>query len=68
MSSWQTIYKSSLQHQVTIVKDVLAASDIDAVIIDKKDHNYNMGVFEVRVNQDHVLKAIKLIQDEIDFS
>jgi hypothetical protein len=68
MSTWQTIYKSSLEHQVAIVRDVLAGADISAVIIDKKDHNYNMGVFEVRVNQEHVLRAIKLIQDEIDFA
>lgn len=68
MSSWQTIYKSSLQHQVEIVKDLLFTSDIAAVILDKKNHSHNMGGYEVRVSSEHVLRAIKLVQDETDFA
>lgn len=68
MSSWQTIYRSSLQHQVEIVKDLLATSDIAAVIFDKKNHSYSIGEYEVRVISEHVLRAIKLVQDETDFA
>ena len=68
MSSWQTIYRSPLENQVAIVRDVFQGEGLNAVPLDKKNHIHNIGDFEVRVSTEDVLRAIKLIQDEIDFS
>ncbi len=65
MSKWQTIYQTSIDHQAQIVKDVLATSGIQSIILNLKDSAYNFGRVEVKVQSDSVIEAIRIIQ-EID--
>ena len=67
MSKWQTVYQSGILHQAEIVRAVLEEQDIQAVVVNKKDSSYHLGTIEVKVKPDHVIKAIKIIQDDISF-
>lgn len=67
MSRWVRVYKSNIQHQAEIVKAVLEDNDLAAVVVDKKDRIYHLGYYEVHVVADDVLKAIKIITDDITF-
>lgn len=67
MSSWQTIFQTENAHRAQIVKDILAEHDVQAVVISMKDSAYRLGLIDVRVKPDNVLRAIKLIEEEIKF-
>ena len=67
MSSWQKVYQDPQQYRAEIVKAVLEDNDISAVVLSKKDPSYHFGHFEVQVVSDDVIKAIKIIQDDISF-
>ncbi len=67
MATWQTVYKDNLEYRAAIVRDVLKDSDIDAVLLNKQDSAYKFGLFEVRVSQDNVLTAMKIINEDINF-
>ena len=65
---WQKVFEDQLEVRVAIVQGILTENDIPAVIINKKDSAYQLvGFFEVHVQADDVLKAIKIIQEEIKF-
>ena len=67
MSNWQTVYTSSNPHRAEIVKDILTNAQIAATVINLKDSSYQLGRLEVRVSPDAILKAIKIISEEIKF-
>ena len=41
--------------------------NMNPVLLNKKDTAYHLGHFEVHVSPDFVLKAIKIIKDDIKF-
>ncbi|MGD1839446.1 MAG: putative signal transducing protein [Thermonemataceae bacterium] len=68
MVRWQKIYETDKSYQAGIVKAVLEDSEIIAVIINKQDSSYNMfGGQEIFVKAEDVIRALKIIQDEITF-
>ncbi len=67
MNQWRKIYETPSSHRAHIVQSVLQTHTLPAVILDKKDTAYHFGQFEVHVDADHVLWALKIIQDEIKF-
>lgn len=67
MSKWVKVYKTENPYRAEIVKSVLVENELPAVVIDKKDKMYNFGFYEVHVGADDVLKAIKIITDDITF-
>jgi hypothetical protein len=68
MSDWSKVYHTDNQIRATLVKDVLEGNGIPSVIINKRDSQYNnFGDIEVYVGAPQVLKAIKIIRDEIQF-
>lgn len=67
MENWEVVYKSSVVYQAEIVKGVLEEHNIPSIIINKKDSNYHFGHFEIMVNRDQIIKAIKIIKDDIQF-
>ena len=65
---WQKIFSDALEHRVQIVRDVLDDRGIKSVIINKKNTAYNnFGLFELQVTPDNVIRAIKIIADDISF-
>ncbi len=67
MSQWQTIYKTEKAYQAEIVKGILHERGINSVIINKQDSSYHFGFYEVNVERDQVLKAIQIIENDINF-
>ena len=67
MHKWQTIYKTDLLYRAEIVKACLEDESIESIIFDKKDSAYQLGFYELKVNPDHILKAIKIIENDITF-
>ncbi len=67
MSNWQKVYVTYNSHRAQIVRDVLEAHQFPAIVLDKKDTSCHWGYYEVYVSPDHVLRAKKIIQDEIRF-
>ena len=67
MSSWQKVYSDEIMYRAEIVKSVLLENDIKSVILNKNISAFDMGHYEVMVNPDHVLHAIKIIKEDISF-
>lgn len=67
MNDWVTAFKDKHEYRVEIVKAVLADHNIQGVIITNKDASYHFGDIELRVQQEDVLNAIKIIEDDIHF-
>ena len=64
---WVRVYRNDNQYRAEIVKAVLEDNDLAAVVVNKKDTAYHLGFYEVHVGADDVLKAIKIITDDITF-
>lgn len=67
MSDWQKVYQDNLEYRAEIVRAVLEDNSMQPVLLNKKDSNYQFGHFEVQVAPDHVIKALKIINEEIKF-
>lgn len=70
MKDWNIVYKTPIISRAEIVKGVLNGRDIEAVIVNKKDStlHFSHGLVEVLVPNDKVLKAVKIVNDEITFN
>jgi Zn-dependent membrane protease YugP len=68
--NWQKVYSSKTLYQAEIVKSILEQNSLLPVVVNRKDSSYP-GYFdgncEVYVSSENVLKALKLIEDEIRF-
>lgn len=67
MRDWQKVYQDSLQYRAEIVKAVLEDNELNPVLLSKKDSAYQFGHYEVMVAPEHVIKALKIINEEIKF-
>lgn len=67
MRDWQKVYQDNLEYRAEIVKAVLEDNEMNPVLLSKKDSTYLFGHFEVHVAPEHVIKALKIINEEIKF-
>ncbi|NQZ75224.1 MAG: hypothetical protein HRT61_03800 [Ekhidna sp.] len=67
MRDWQSVYKDDREHRAVIVKDVLEDMDMHPVLINKKVSAYGFGNFEIFVAPDQVIRAIRVIKEDIKF-
>ena len=67
MVEWQKVYQDPQQYRAEIVKAILEENELDPVLVDKKDSAYQFGHFEVHVAADNVIRALKIINEEIRF-
>ncbi len=65
--NWAKIYETTFEHQAEIVCNNLLIGDIPAVIINKKDSIYNIGRYEVHVQNQDTEKAKLLIENGLIF-
>ncbi len=62
MSEWICVYKDKDQHKVELIKNELINNDIEAVVLNKVDHNYPiLGFSELRVMSDDKFRAEVLV-------
>lgn len=67
MKGWQKVFSTEHSYRANIVKSVLEDHEMTAVVMDKKDSSYHFGSYEVYVTSEHVLDALKIIENDIDF-
>lgn len=67
MKDWEIVYRAESSVRAEIVRSVLELNGIDAVVVDKKDRNYLLGFCEVLVRRQDILRALKIIDDDIRF-
>ncbi|QNL20397.1 hypothetical protein HZR84_08360 [Hyphobacterium sp. CCMP332] len=67
MKNWQVVFKSDNSHRAEIVRAILDEKELNPVLINKKDSNYHFGLFEICVAPDNVIRALKIIDNEIKF-
>lgn len=66
--NWKLIFKTQIAHHAEIVRAILDKNQIENVLLNKQDSSYlNFGNWEVYVSKNKILKAIKIIQDEVVF-
>ncbi len=62
MSEWICVYKDKDQYKVELIKNELINNDIEAVVLNKVDHNYPiLGFSELRVMSDDKFRAEVLV-------
>jgi len=68
MNNWTSIFESKHEYKAEIVKDVLADKGYDTVILNKKDTAYNIfGQYEVHVATEDVVRALRIVENDINF-
>jgi len=68
MNNWTSIFESKHEYKAEIVKDVLADKGYDTVILNKKDTAYNIfGQYEVHVTTEDVVRALRIVENDINF-
>ena len=67
MTNWQRVFSDDQGRKAQLVRSILEESGLKPVLLSKKDSSYNnFGSFEIYVSPDHVLKAIRIINDNLD--
>ena len=69
-SKWQKVYSTDLKYRAEIVRAVLEDQGMHPVIVDKQDTMYQVsswGKVELYVAPENVLRAMKIIRDDIRF-
>ena len=65
---WKLVFQTPVPYHADIVRAVLEKNKIESILINKQDSSYqNFGNWEIYVSKDKILKAIKIIQDEVVF-
>lgn len=67
MRDWQPVYTDDQEHRVDIVKAVLEDKGMSPVKINKQVSQHGFGNFEIFVSADQVIRAIRIIKEEIKF-
>ncbi len=68
MKDWRSVFATEKEHRAKIVKSVLMENQIMAVVVNKSNSMYKMfGKYEVHVAPEHLLKALKITEDDISF-
>ncbi len=67
MDNWQSVFVDTREHRIEIVKAVLEDRDMNPVVVNKTISGHGLGNFEVMVAPDNVLRAIRIIKEDIKF-
>jgi hypothetical protein len=67
MEGWQKIFSTEMPYRAQMVKLTLESQNYKPVLLNKQDSSYLFGNYEVYVAHKDVLKAIKIISDELRF-
>ena len=67
-SQWQKVYSTELKYRAEIVRAVLEDKGLHPVVVDRQDTMYQQfGLIEVYVAPENVLRALKIVNDDIRF-
>lgn len=65
MEKWIKVFSTHKMYEAEIVKGVLMENDIPTILMNKQDSSIHFGNYEIMVEHENVINAIKIIQDEI---
>ncbi len=66
--NWHKVFSTDQMHKAEIVKAVLIDHQMNPVLINKKDSSYqNFGEIEIHVTAENILRARKIIENDINF-
>ncbi len=66
--NWQKVYATQDPIRAEMVKSILLEHEIPALLLDKTDSSYNnFGEREVYVDRTLVVKALQIIENDIQF-
>lgn len=60
---WALIYESNNEAKIEIARQLLEESDIESVIINKKDRAYGFGEYELYCIRENVIRAKMLLKE-----
>jgi len=66
-TKWAKAYSSENPIRAEIVKDVLENKGLSPIIVNKKEFVSQQGYCEVLVVADDLMRALKIIQDQVEF-
>jgi hypothetical protein len=67
-AEWQTVFSTDRLHRAEIVKSALNDHHMNPVLINKQDSSYhNFGQIEIHVTQKYAQRALRIIENDIDF-
>jgi hypothetical protein len=68
MIQWQPVYTTPMPMRAELIKVILEEHGISTVIVNKQDSAYKaFGDFEIHVPRNEVIKAIKILENEVEF-
>ena len=62
MNDWITIFETNQLYQAEMVKDILGDKNIEAVILNRKDSSFKIGIIEVMVRNENKEKAAEIVK------
>lgn len=63
--SWQKVYSSNDQFKAELLKQVLVANQIEAVVLNQKDSSYQFGEVSILVPEADLATAKTLIHQQL---
>lgn len=67
MRDWQSVYQDNQEYRAEIVKAVLEDKGMSPVKINMQVSAHGFGNYEIFVAPDFVIRAIRIIKEEIKF-
>lgn len=61
-NDWVAVFLTSQPYRAELAKQVLEQSNIEAVLMNKRDSFYHVGDIEVHVKQNNVIKAKNILK------
>lgn len=62
--NWEKVLTTEISSKAEITRMVLENNGLQAVIMNKKDSSYLLGVFEIYVPKDQAIVARQLLENE----
>lgn len=62
MKGWTLVYSDNYAPRIALIKQLLEASEMPVIVLNKQDSSYLFGVQEVHVPVDFAVQAIHLIK------
>ncbi len=68
MNNWQKVFETENNIRASMVRDLLKEKGLNPIIVNKKDSSLNnFGQLEILVSPEDVLRALKLINEDLNF-
>lgn len=67
INGWVRVQTTPIPYRAEMIRDILAESGIEAVVLNQNDNNFKFGFADVYVPNDFHQQATWIIENEISF-